>query len=42
VPAIAETFAGVEFIGWFILATPAGTPSEIALRRKREREEAAP
>jgi tripartite-type tricarboxylate transporter receptor subunit TctC len=36
VPAIAETFAGVEFIGWFILAAPAGTPSEVVMRLNRE------
>jgi tripartite-type tricarboxylate transporter receptor subunit TctC len=36
VPAIAETFAGVEFIGWFILAAPAGTPDEIVMRLNRE------
>jgi tripartite-type tricarboxylate transporter receptor subunit TctC len=33
VPAIAETFAGVEFIGW---AAPAGTPDEIVMRVNRE------
>jgi tripartite-type tricarboxylate transporter receptor subunit TctC len=36
VPAIAETFAGVEFIGWFILAAPAGTPDEVVMRLNRE------
>jgi tripartite-type tricarboxylate transporter receptor subunit TctC len=36
VPAIAETFAGVEFIGWFVLAAPAGTPDEIVMRVNRE------
>jgi tripartite-type tricarboxylate transporter receptor subunit TctC len=32
VPTIAETLSGVEFIGWFVLAAPAGTPSEIVNR----------
>jgi tripartite-type tricarboxylate transporter receptor subunit TctC len=36
VPTIAETFPGVEFIGWFILAAPAGTPDDIVLRLNRE------
>jgi tripartite-type tricarboxylate transporter receptor subunit TctC len=35
-PTIAETFAGVEFIGWFILAAPAGTPDDIVMRLNRE------
>jgi tripartite-type tricarboxylate transporter receptor subunit TctC len=36
VPAIAETFAGVEYIGWFVLVAPAGTPDDIVLRLNRE------
>jgi tripartite-type tricarboxylate transporter receptor subunit TctC len=36
VPAIAETFPGVEFIGWFVLAAPKGTPPEIVARVNRE------
>jgi tripartite-type tricarboxylate transporter receptor subunit TctC len=36
VPTIAETFPGVEFIGWFILAAPAGTPDDIVLRLNHE------
>jgi tripartite-type tricarboxylate transporter receptor subunit TctC len=36
VPTIAETFAGVEFIGWFILAAPAGTPDEVVTRLNGE------
>jgi tripartite-type tricarboxylate transporter receptor subunit TctC len=36
VPTIAETFPGVEFIGWFILAAPAGTPDDIVMRLNRE------
>lgn len=36
VPAIGETFAGVEVTGWFIIAAPAGTPAEIVARMNRE------
>jgi tripartite-type tricarboxylate transporter receptor subunit TctC len=36
VPAIAETFAGVEYIGWFVLVAPAGTPDDIVMRVNRE------
>lgn len=36
VPAIAETFPGVEFIGWFVLAAPAGSPSEAVARINHE------
>jgi tripartite-type tricarboxylate transporter receptor subunit TctC len=32
VPAIAETFPGFEFVGWFVLAAPKGTPAEIVAR----------
>jgi tripartite-type tricarboxylate transporter receptor subunit TctC len=32
VPAIAETFPGFEFVGWFVLAAPKGTPVEIVAR----------
>jgi tripartite-type tricarboxylate transporter receptor subunit TctC len=32
VPTIAETFPGVDFIGWFILAAPSGTAPEIVSR----------
>ena len=32
VPTIAETFAGVEYIGWFMLVAPAGTPNDIVTR----------
>jgi tripartite-type tricarboxylate transporter receptor subunit TctC len=28
-PTIAETFPGVEYIGWFALAAPAGTPDAV-------------
>jgi tripartite-type tricarboxylate transporter receptor subunit TctC len=36
VPPISETFAGVEVIGWFIIAAPAGTPAEVVTRMNRE------
>ena len=32
VPTIAETFPGFEFVGWFVLAAPKGTPSDIIKR----------
>ena len=38
VPTIAETLPGIEFIGWFILSAPAGTPPEIVTRLNREME----
>jgi tripartite-type tricarboxylate transporter receptor subunit TctC len=28
-PTIAETFPGVEYIGWIALAAPAGTPDAV-------------
>jgi tripartite-type tricarboxylate transporter receptor subunit TctC len=36
IPAIAETLPGLEFIGWFVLAAPAGTPVAIVDRLSRE------
>jgi tripartite-type tricarboxylate transporter receptor subunit TctC len=36
VPTIAETVPGVEMLGWFVLAAPSGTPSEIVERINRE------
>jgi tripartite-type tricarboxylate transporter receptor subunit TctC len=36
VAPIAETFPGFDFIGWFVLAAPAGTPKEIVQRVNRE------
>jgi tripartite-type tricarboxylate transporter receptor subunit TctC len=32
VPTIAETFPGFEFVGWFVLAAPKGTPADIVRR----------
>ena len=36
VPTIAETFAGVEYIGWFMLVAPAGAPDDIVGRLNSE------
>jgi tripartite-type tricarboxylate transporter receptor subunit TctC len=36
VPPIAETFPGVEFIGWFVLAAPKGTPADVVAHVNRE------
>ena len=36
IPAIAETFAGFDFIGWFVVVAPAGTPADIVARMNKE------
>ncbi len=36
VPAVAETFPGFDFAGWFVLAAPTGVPEPIAARVNRE------
>ena len=36
VQAVAETFPGFDFAGWFALAAPTGVPSEIVTRVNRE------
>ena len=36
IPAIAETLPGFDFIGWFALVAPAGTPAEVIARMNRE------
>ena len=36
VPPIADKFPGVEMIGWFIIAAPAGTSADIVARMNRE------
>ena len=36
VPTIAETLPGFEFVGWFVLAAPKGTPREIINRLNQE------
>ncbi len=40
VPAVAETFAGFDFPGWFVLAAPTGVPDAILTRVNREMEAA--
>ncbi len=36
IPTIAETFPGFDFVGWFVLAAPKGTPGEIVNRLNHE------
>ena len=36
VPAVAETFSGFDFAGWFVLAAPTGVPDAVLLRVNRE------
>jgi len=36
VPPMADTFPGVEMIGWFSIVAPAGTPADIIERMNRE------
>ena len=36
VPAIAETLPGFQIGGWFLLAAPTGTPTEVTQRLNRE------
>jgi len=36
IPSIGDTFAGVEVIGWFVIAAPAGTPPEVVTHMNRE------
>jgi tripartite-type tricarboxylate transporter receptor subunit TctC len=36
VPAIAETLPGFDFIGWFAVVAPAGTPADVIARMNRE------
>jgi tripartite-type tricarboxylate transporter receptor subunit TctC len=38
VPTFAETFPGFEYVGWFALLAPAGTPQSVAQRANREME----
>jgi tripartite-type tricarboxylate transporter receptor subunit TctC len=33
---IAETFPGFDFMGWFVLVAPAGTPRDVVLRINKE------
>ena len=36
VPAIAETFAGFDYVGWYVLLAPARTPAKIVQRVNRD------
>ena len=36
VPALAETYPGFDYAGWFAMLAPAGTPREVVLRVNRE------
>jgi tripartite-type tricarboxylate transporter receptor subunit TctC len=36
VPTLAETFPGFEYVGWFALLTPSGTPPAVIQRVNRE------
>jgi tripartite-type tricarboxylate transporter receptor subunit TctC len=36
VPTVAETFAGFDFSGWWVLAAPTGVPADIIERVNRE------
>ena len=36
VPAIAETFPGLDFSGWFMMVAPAGTPAAVIARLNAE------
>ena len=36
VPTLAESYPGFEFVGWFALFAPSGTPAPIAQRANRE------
>ena len=36
IPAVAETFPGFDFTGWFVIVAPTGTPSAVVQRLNRE------
>jgi tripartite-type tricarboxylate transporter receptor subunit TctC len=36
VPTLAETYPGFEYVGWFALLAPAGTPANVVQRVNRE------
>jgi tripartite-type tricarboxylate transporter receptor subunit TctC len=36
VPTLAETFPGFEYVGWYVLLAPAGTPARIVQRINRD------
>ena len=36
VPAISETLPGFDFIGWFVVVAPTGTPADVIQRMNSE------
>ena len=36
VPPVAETFPGFDFVGWFAIVAPTGTPQEVVRRANRD------
>jgi tripartite-type tricarboxylate transporter receptor subunit TctC len=36
IPTMAQTFPGLDFVGWFVLVAPTGTPTAILERVNRE------
>jgi tripartite-type tricarboxylate transporter receptor subunit TctC len=36
VPTLGETYPGFEYVGWFALLAPMGTPSTIVLKANRD------
>lgn len=36
VPTLAETYPGFEYVGWFALLAPTGTPAAIVQRANRD------
>jgi tripartite-type tricarboxylate transporter receptor subunit TctC len=36
VPTLAETYPGFEYVGWFALLAPAGTPKDIVARVNKD------
>lgn len=36
IPPIADTYSGFDFIGWFVLVAPAGTPADVITRMNKE------
>ena len=36
VPTLAETYPGFEYVGWFALLAPAGTPADVIQRANRD------
>lgn len=36
VPALAETYPGFTYVGWYVVFAPAGTPAEVVLKFNRD------